>query len=43
VLLDPGQVLFLPVGWWHHVRSMDISISLSFTNFRAANDYVWED
>ncbi len=43
VLLEPGQVLFIPVGWWHHVRSMDVSISLSFTNFRSANDYVWED
>jgi ribosomal protein L16 Arg81 hydroxylase len=43
VLLEPGQVLFIPVGWWHHVRSMDVSISLSFTNFRKANDYVWQD
>ena len=43
VLLEPGQVLFIPVGWWHHVRSMDASISLSFTNFRSANDYVWEE
>lgn len=43
VLLEPGQVLFIPVGWWHHVRSMDVSISLSFTNFRSANDYAWED
>ncbi len=43
VLLEPGQVLFIPVGWWHHVRSMDVSISLSFTNFRTANDYVWND
>jgi ribosomal protein L16 Arg81 hydroxylase len=42
VLLEPGQVLFIPVGWWHHVRSMDVSISLSFTNFRAANDYEWK-
>ncbi|MBV8674534.1 MAG: cupin-like domain-containing protein [Acidobacteriaceae bacterium] len=42
VLLEPGQVLFIPVGWWHHVRSMDVSISLSFTNFRKPNDYVWD-
>jgi len=42
VLLEPGQILFIPVGWWHHVRSIDVSISLSFTNFRSANDYVWD-
>jgi ribosomal protein L16 Arg81 hydroxylase len=41
ILLEPGQVLFIPVGWWHHVRSIDVSISLSFTNFRAENDYRW--
>ena len=34
-LLKPGEALFLPDGWWHAVRSLDISISLSFTNFHA--------
>jgi hypothetical protein len=42
VLLEPGQALFIPVGWWHHVRSLDISISVSFTNFLVPNDYAWE-
>jgi len=39
VVLEPGQALFIPVGWWHHVRSLDVSISVSFTNFLAPNDY----
>jgi ribosomal protein L16 Arg81 hydroxylase len=28
----PGEIIFMPVGWWHHVRSLDICISMSFTN-----------
>lgn len=39
VLLQPGDCLFLPVGWWHHVRSLDISISLTFSNFQFPNDF----
>lgn len=33
VVLEPGDVLFLPVGWWHWVRALDISISVTFQNF----------
>ena len=27
-ILDPGDVLFIPKGWWHWVVSLDMSISL---------------
>jgi hypothetical protein len=27
--LAPGETLFLPVGWWHHVRSLSVSLSIS--------------
>jgi len=39
VTLSPGQLLFLPVGWWHHVTGLDISITMTFTNFVFDNDF----
>jgi ribosomal protein L16 Arg81 hydroxylase len=40
--LQAGDGLFIPVGWWHHVRSLNVSISVSFTNFIFPNDYQWQ-
>lgn len=42
LVIEPGQALLIPVGWWHQVESLDVSISLSFTNFVFPNDYYWE-
>jgi len=42
VVLDPGEVLFVPVGWWHHVRALDVSMTISFTNFVFPNHFTWE-
>ena len=39
ITLEQGQSLFVPVGWWHHVRSMDVSISVSTTSFCFENCY----
>jgi len=29
IVLEPGELLFLPAGWWHQVRSLDPAISLN--------------
>jgi len=39
--LREGEALFIPVGWWHHVRSLDVSVSISFTNFALPNSFQW--
>ena len=38
-ILQPGEMLFIPIGWWHQVRSLEPSISITFTNFKVDNQY----
>lgn len=33
VTVEPGDLLFLPVGWWHWAKSVDVSISATFCSF----------
>lgn len=37
--LAPGETLFLPVGWWHHVRSLDVSLSISCLGLHHRNRF----
>ncbi|MBO9533995.1 MAG: cupin-like domain-containing protein [Solirubrobacteraceae bacterium] len=39
VELGPGQMLFIPSGWWHAVRGLDISITLTMMRFPWDNEF----
>lgn len=36
--LRPGDLLFVPLGWWHQVTALDFSVTLTHTNFRWPNE-----
>jgi hypothetical protein len=36
--LEPGDALFLRLGWWHQVRSLSFSVMLIYTIFIWPND-----
>jgi hypothetical protein len=38
LVLAPGEILFMPLGWWHQVKSLDFSVTMTFTNFLWRND-----
>ena len=39
VILNPGDALFIPLGWWHQASSLDFSVSITHTNFHWPNDF----
>ncbi len=39
LILHPGEILFLPIGCLHYVEGVDISVTVSFTNFVFDNDF----
>lgn len=36
--LDPGDALYIPVGWWHQVAAESFSVMMTYTNFLWPND-----
>lgn len=38
-VIEPGDALFIPIGWWHQVTSLDFSVSITHTQFQWRNDF----
>ncbi|HYH99656.1 cupin-like domain-containing protein [Hyalangium sp.] len=41
VIVGPGDALLIPVGWWHAVRSLEVSISVTFVRFALPQRNHW--
>ncbi len=39
--LEAGQLLFIPVAWWHQVTSLDFSVTLTYVDFHWPNE-AWK-
>lgn len=38
-VLQPGDAVFIPIHWWHHLRALQVSVSITFVNFRLDNTF----
>lgn len=43
VVVEPGETVFLPLGWWHQVTSLDVSLSFSYSNIAVPNEYRFDN
>lgn len=43
VIVEPGETVFLPLGWWHQVAALDVSLSFSFSNLALPNHYSFQN
>lgn len=40
VVVEAGETLFLPCGWWHTARSLELTVSIAFDQLEPGN---WDD
>lgn len=41
VVVGPGDALLIPVGWWHAVEALEVSISVTFVRFTLPQRNHW--
>ncbi|MDZ8023963.1 MAG: cupin-like domain-containing protein [Nostoc sp. SerVER01] len=41
-VLQPGEILYIPPFWWHHLTAVDDNISLSFWYHVKLEDFFWQ-
>lgn len=41
VVLEPGDTVFLPLGWWHQVAALELSLSFSYSNLAVPNEFSY--
>jgi ribosomal protein L16 Arg81 hydroxylase len=40
-VVGPGETVFLPLGWWHQVAALEVSMSFSYTCLDVPNTYSY--
>jgi len=43
VVVEPGEAIFIPLGWWHGVVALDEGVSLSTVDFVFDNKWKFEN
>lgn len=39
-VIKPGELLFIPVGWWHWVKSLGVTMTVTGSNFKFRNTFT---
>jgi hypothetical protein len=43
VVVEEGETMFLPLGWWHQVSALDVSLSFSYSNLARSNEFNYSN
>jgi hypothetical protein len=42
-IVEPGETVYLPLGWWHQVTALDVSLSFSYSNIAVPNEFSYQN